>query len=54
MGVSYHKLVNTTPKPNATKNSRGELVGPLGSESCVGVGLAVADEVGVGMVALQQ
>ncbi len=27
--VTYHKLVNTTPNPNATKNSRGELVGPL-------------------------
>jgi hypothetical protein len=24
-----HKLVNTTPNPKATKNSRGELVGPL-------------------------
>lgn len=25
---TYHKFVNTTPKPNATKNSSGELVGP--------------------------
>lgn len=25
---SYHKLVNTTPNPRATKNSNGELVGP--------------------------
>lgn len=25
----YHKLVKTTPKPRATKNRRGELVGPL-------------------------
>lgn len=24
-----HKLVKTTPKPKATKNKRGELVGPL-------------------------
>ena len=24
----YHKLVKTTPKPSATKNSKGELVGP--------------------------
>lgn len=24
-----HKFVNTTPKPNATKNSSGELVGPF-------------------------
>lgn len=27
--VSYHKFVNTTPNPNATKNNRGELVPPL-------------------------
>jgi hypothetical protein len=26
---TYHKFVNTTPKPNATKNKSGELVGPL-------------------------
>jgi hypothetical protein len=25
----YHKFVKTTPKPRATKNRRGELVGPL-------------------------
>lgn len=25
----YHKLVKTTPNPSATKNSSGELVGPL-------------------------
>lgn len=25
----YHRLVKTTPKPRATKNRRGELVGPL-------------------------
>jgi hypothetical protein len=29
-GVAHHKFVNTTPKPRATKNSRGELVGPPG------------------------
>ena len=27
--MTYHKLVKTTPKPRATKNSSGELVGPL-------------------------
>jgi hypothetical protein len=26
--ITNHKFVNTTPKPNATKNSNGELVGP--------------------------
>jgi hypothetical protein len=26
---AYHRLVKTTPKPNATKKSSGELVGPL-------------------------
>ena len=25
---AYHKFVNTTPKPSATKKSSGELVGP--------------------------
>jgi hypothetical protein len=25
---TYHRLVKTTPKPSATKNSKGELVGP--------------------------
>jgi hypothetical protein len=25
---AYHKLVKTTPKPRATKNKSGELVGP--------------------------
>ena len=25
---SYHRLVKTTPKPSATKKSKGELVGP--------------------------
>lgn len=26
---SHHRLVKTTPKPRATKNNKGELVGPL-------------------------
>lgn len=26
--LTYQRLVNTTPNPRATKNSRGELVGP--------------------------
>lgn len=26
--ATYHKFVKTTPKPRATKNKRGELVGP--------------------------
>lgn len=26
--LAYHKLVKTTPKPSATKNSSGELVAP--------------------------
>lgn len=26
--ATYHRLVKTTPKPNATKNRRGELVAP--------------------------
>jgi len=34
----YHKFVKTTPKPRATKNSRGELVGPLPPEEPVLVG----------------
>lgn len=28
VGVTNHKLVNTTPKPSATKNSKGELGPP--------------------------
>ena len=27
--VAYQRFVKTTPKPRATKKSRGELVGPL-------------------------
>jgi hypothetical protein len=26
--VSHHRFVKTTPNPSATKNSKGELVGP--------------------------
>ena len=51
---TYHKLVKTTPKPNATKNSSGELVGPPGEEwCCVCVGwwpLPVAVAVVCGML----
>ena len=44
----YHKFVKTTPKPRATKNSRGELVGPpLLPLSLVDVGLG-PDAVEVG------
>lgn len=46
--VTYHRLVKTTPKPNATKKSNGELVGPpppLPPELVVGPGGAdVVDE----------
>lgn len=28
-GLTYHKLVKTTPNPRATKKSNGELVGLL-------------------------
>jgi hypothetical protein len=46
---SYHKLVKTTPKPNATKNSRGELPGVLlFLPVSVGVAVGTADEVLVG------
>lgn len=49
---SHHRFVKTTPKPRATKNSSGELVGPLGLlfvGDMVGVGAAVvACERGVG------
>jgi hypothetical protein len=41
VSITHHKFVNTTPKPNATKNSRGELVGPL-------VGCCVVDIEGLG------
>lgn len=43
---SHHRFVNTTPKPRATKKSKGELVGPdLPSSVFDGAG---ADEVEVG------
>lgn len=54
---THHKLVKTTPKPSATKKSKGELVGLPLLEWCVEVGEAVADvdvaveDVGVDMVA---
>lgn len=45
--ATYHKLVNTTPKPNATKKRRGELVGPepepLLDWLVVAAGIGVAD-----------
>jgi len=44
VSITHHKFVNTTPKPNATKNSRGELVGPLAG-CCVDI-----EEVGVAEV----
>ena len=46
--ASHHRLVKTTPKPRATKNSSGEL-GPLPEFTfgfAVEVGLGVADIVG--------
>jgi hypothetical protein len=38
----YHRLVNTTPNPRATKNSNGEFVGP---EPVCGAPLSVGDGV---------
>lgn len=35
---AHHRFVKTTPKPNATKNSKGELVGPPPPDSGDGVG----------------
>lgn len=56
---AYHKFVNTTPKPSATKNNNGEFVGldPWSPWSlCVGV--AVGEEVveveAVAMIAVLQ
>lgn len=43
---AYHKLVKTTPKPNATKNSNGELVAPefwLLPVLLVSIGLGAVD-----------
>ena len=47
---THHRLVKTTPKPRATKNSRGEL-GPLDPLSPVCVG-AAPDEVEEGKAEL--
>ena len=46
--MSHQRLVNTTPNPRATKNSRGELVGPL-LPPCEGcdVSLAIPELVAV-------
>lgn len=44
--LTYHRFVKTTPKPNATKNNKGELVGPLLFEPLSdGVGKGAADVV---------
>ena len=40
-GKAYHRLVKTTPKPRATKNSNGEL-GPLPPPPPVGDGEGLA------------
>ena len=43
--LTYQRFVKTTPKPSATKKSKGELVGPLLSSSdssTVAVGRLVA------------
>jgi hypothetical protein len=45
VSITHHKFVNTTPKPNATKNSRGELVGPLVGSCVVAIeGLGEVEE----------
>jgi hypothetical protein len=47
----YHKFVKTTPKPKATKNRRGELVGPLPPpEEPVLVGEAESEAAALGAV----
>lgn len=53
---AYHKLVKTTPKPRATKNKRGELVGPeLFEWSPLFVGLGAGGlEVGADMAAQER
>lgn len=47
--LTNQRLVKTTPKPRATKNSSGELVGPLPPppEDVVVAGGATADAVAV-------
>ena len=50
-----HKFVNTTPKPRATKNSKGELVGPpLGRTACVDVAADGPDAVEDGANVLEE
>ncbi len=56
---TYHKFVKTTPKPNATKKSNGELVGPPPPPPPVGVpegaaGAGEATEVGIPVVILEE
>lgn len=46
---TYHRFVNTTPKPKATKKSKGELVGPPPPE----LGAADDDAVGEGITVLE-
>lgn len=44
--TAYHRFVKTTPNPRATKNNKGELVGPLLLPPAInweGVGVAKAD-----------
>lgn len=53
--MTYHRFVNTTPNPRATKKSKGELVGPLPlfpgpPKLVVGPGGAEDVEVGEDMV----
>lgn len=53
--TSYQRLVKTTPKPRATKNSNGELVGPLPPpllEPALVVADGAADEVVEDMMTL--
>ena len=55
--ISYHRFVKTTPKPRATKKSRGELVGPLppppeAAEVVGPFGAAVAEDAGRLVVAV--
>ena len=50
---AYHRFVNTTPKPRATKKRRGELVGPPPPPLCpLLVVAAAAAEVTVGLLML--
>ena len=46
---TYHRFVNTTPKPKATKKRRGELVGPPPPPPVLDVvGAGGAEEVALG------